>query len=454
MIVPVLLSILLLSVLPGVVGAAPQPIEEGKVYVIKAGTLYDDEGRALEPAVILVRGTRIVQVAQELEMPEGAEILSCEEGGFLTPGLIDAASRTGVVRPSSWAEHASEVIPHLDNIHALDLTSKQFDRLVEQGVTSVYVTPDPASVIGCQGTVVKTSGPAEERILKQSADVKASLGPEGWQRGSRNRSPRGAVDFRTRRPTTRMGMAWVFRKAFYDAAAYLLEKREGRLSESEHDPALDALAMVLEKKMPLRIQAREDIDIWSAIRMCKEFGLNFILEEGTEAYRCIPELKASGVPVIFGPITLERSSGSGGSRRGYQGRGGGRLRHCLNTAGLLRAAGIPLALTAAGRLGEDALPHQACYAIRCGLSFEDALQATTATPAKLLGISDRVGRLEPGMDADLVLWTAQPFSPQAKPALVMISGSIVYKDEAWMGAPAEEAVMKSSGDSKRREGLE
>jgi imidazolonepropionase-like amidohydrolase len=447
---PVLMTMLWLSMVSAA-AAASQPAEEVEIFVIEADNAFDTQGRALGPVTILVKGSRILASGTDLEIPEEAEILACPEGGYLTPGLIDAASRAGVVDPYSWTEHASEVVPHLENIHAIDLSSKQFERLAEQGVTSVYVTPDPASVIGCQGTVVKTAGPWPARILKRSVDVKAALGSEGWQRGSRNRSPRGAVDFRTRRPTTRMGMAWVFRKAFYDAAAYLQEGTGGLADPDELDPAMEVLARVLKNELPLRIQAREDIDIWSAIRMCKEFGMKFVLEEGTEAHRCIPELKAYEVPVIFGPVAPQQRAGgrrmgqySGGSRRS--------LRTCMNTAGLLREAGIPVALTAAGRGGEDALPHQACYAIRCGLGFEDAFQATTVTPAALLGVSDRVGRLEPGMDADLVLWTARPFSAGAKPALVMINGTIVYRDEARPTSTAGDSELTASDEAKGKEG--
>ena len=105
------------------------------------------------------------------------------------------------------------------------------------------------------------------------------------------------------------------------------------------------------------------------------------------------------------------------------------LRPCLNTAGLLAEAGITLALTAGDLEGEDALPHQACFAIRHGLPFEDALKATTRTPAKLIGIGNRTGTLKQGMDADLVLWNGTPFSPTARPVLVLIGGEVAYMDE-------------------------
>lgn len=385
------------------------------IKVIQADTVHLSDGTTYAPGAVVIQGERIQAVGSDLPVPEGAEVLKVK--GHLTAGLIDAASTAGVVSGQTWAEQASEVIPQLRNLDALDLEDKAFQRLAAQGVTAVYVTPDPSSVIGCRGVVVKTAGLKDQRVVQSEGAVKANFGPEGWRRGSRNRGPRGEATFLTRRPTTRMGSSWVFRKAFYDARAYGEAGGQG-------DPSMDALVKVLSGEVPLRIQAREDIDIWSALRLGKEFGLTFVIEEGTEAYRCIPELKERSVPVIFGPVFIDAT----GSRT----RSGEYLRPCLNTAGLLDKAGITMALTAGDRTGEGALPRQAGFAIRAGLPFDRALKATTYTPARLLGLGDRMGDIKPGLDADLVLWTGKPFSPAAKPALVLISGRVVYRDEHWM----------------------
>ncbi|MFH2001955.1 MAG: amidohydrolase family protein [Planctomycetota bacterium] len=395
-------------------------------YVIRAGTVYEAGSAPISQGIVVVRNGLIEASGKDIPLPENATLFTCRNGGFLTPGLIDAASTAGVVSSDSWAEHTSEAIPNLHNLDAVDLHSPAFKKLALQGITSVYLTPDPASVIGSQGAVVKTGGPEELRIVKNGVDVKATLGPETWRRGQRNHEPYGvsAVDYRTRRPVTRMGMAWVFRKAFYAAVAYREMILDKTSPPHETDPDMEVLVQVLEGKIPLRIKACLDIDIWSSIRLCREFGLRFVLEEGTEAYRCIPELKAYDVPVIVGPLTMDPA-------RLREGRGG-ELRPCLNTAGLIYHAGIPLALTAAGLTGENALPFQACYAMRNGLPFEAALSATTSVPARILGVGDRVAALKPGFDADLVLWTARPFSVEARPALVMIHGCIVYIDDEWI----------------------
>ncbi|MBU0753652.1 MAG: amidohydrolase family protein [Planctomycetes bacterium] len=398
---------------------------ETPIFLVKADMVYGIGDVPVQGGMVLVQGSRILGAGPDLVPPEGAKTLMCKGNAYLTPGLIDAASRAGwIQQDGSWAEHGQEVIPQLQGLQGLDLDHPGFERLAAQGVTTVYVTPDPASVIGCQGTILKTGGPFDERVVLQKAGIKATLGDEGWRRGERNRTPRGQVDYRTRRPTTRMGMGWVFREAFYDAKTYGAALMTPSTVPVQKDPALEALLEVLDGKTPFRIQARKDIDIWSAIRLCREFGLSFVLEEGIEAYKCLQEIKACGAPVIFGPLFIDAGAAQAQFR--------GDVKPCLNTAGLLRDAGIPFALTAGGLTGEDALPHQAGLALRFGLTFEEALKATTASPARILGIQDRVGRLEPGLDADLVLWTDRPFESRTKPALVMIHGQIVYQDEQYL----------------------
>jgi len=415
-----------LSGLTGAMGEDASSQDGDLVYVIRADKIYGTGSDRVSEGIVVVCNGSIKAVGSSLTAPEGAIMLACKGGGFITPGLIDAASTAGVVSERSWAEHTSEMIPKLHNLDAVDLDNPAFVRLAQEGVTAVYLTPDPASVIGSQGAVVKTDGPATSRIVRNGVDIKATLGPETWRRGQRNREPYGArsVDYHTRRPVTRMGMSWVFRKAFFDAQAYRDALEQEEVNRPDPDPDLEILIHVLEGKVPLRIKACSDIDIWSSIRLCKEFGLQFVLEQGIEAHRCIPELKAYNVPVIFGPVTNN-------PRHLMEGRNQ-QLRPCLNTAGRLQAEGITLALTAAGLAGEDALPYQACYAIRNGLPFEAALNATTCVPASILGVDSRLGALKSGLDADLVLWTARPFTPTAKPALVMIQGVIVYKDDRWI----------------------
>ncbi len=388
---------------------------ENGCLVVRAAWIYVGDGTVIENGMILIRDGKIVEVGASIEAPEDASEISSGTG-VVTPGLIDAASTAGVINGNSWTEHSSEVVPHLSVLDAVDLRSRDFERLVREGVTAVYVTPGSGSVIGCRGAVVKTAGPIDKRVLIEKGSVKAAMGRDPLRRGAYNQRPYWEATFMTRRPTTRMGVVWVFRDAFYSAKRYAKDKNAARSSFEE--PALKTLVDVLEGRVRMRIQTRQDNDIWSAIRLSEEFGIDIVLEECTEAYRCLPELKKKKIPIIFGPIFSFPS--------GYRGRTGEANRPCLNTAGLIREAGLPMALTAGDLTGEGSLPHQAGYAIRAGLSFDAALESVTAAPAKLLGVEKRVGLLRSGLDADLVLWNGKPFDPASRPITVVIDGKPVH----------------------------
>ncbi len=389
------------------------------LLVVRAGKIYTGDGRVLEKGVLVIRNGKIVQVGSgAIDVPESASSISSEKG-IVTPGLIDASSLAGLINKYSWTEHSSEVVPHLRVLDAVDLRSRDFVHLARQGVTTVFVTPGSGSVIGCRGCVLKTAGPLEDRVVVEKGAVKATMGRDSFVRGAYNRRPYGrSLTFMTRRPTTRMGVTAVFQDAFWAAKAHLAEHAEKGSKTGPADPATEVLSGVLAGKIPFRVQARKDNDILSAIRLCNEFGIDFVLEEAIEAHRCLPELKARNVPIVFGPVYAYPV--------GYRARTGEADRSCLNTVGLLQEAGLRVALTANDQTGEGSLPHQATFAMRGGLSRAGAIDATTAAPAEILGLQDRIGKLDTGFDADLVVWNGEPFAPTSHPIIVVVGGKPVY----------------------------
>jgi imidazolonepropionase-like amidohydrolase len=269
----------------------------------------------------------------------------------------------------TFAEQSAEVIPHLTVADSLNLLSSEFDRLARGGVTAVYVAPDSASVIGARGTIVKTAGPAGSRFVVREADIQAALGVDPSVRGQRNRLPPGRGGQPTpvtRRPTTRMGVDFVFRKAFYDAErmAAGLPVHGADTPPAEAAPFLNALR---DGKQLLRIQARKSHDLASALRLAREFGLRIALVEAVEAYVCIPAIREAGVPVVFGPTFMDPS--------GWRAATGEAREPRLNTAALLYEAGIPLSLTANDQRGEAGLVRQASFAAQAGLPANAALEA-------------------------------------------------------------------------------
>lgn len=320
---------------------------------------------------------------------------------------------------ATWAEHSSEVIPHTRVIDSVNLLSPDFDRLLRNGVTTVFVSPDAASVIGARGAIVRTGGDLSKRVVRREDAVKATMGGDPSRRGRSNMLPwSGLVSLNTRRPMTRMGVDFVFRKAFYDA------RRDGQglpVSGADTPPAeaLPVLRQILAGEIPLRVQARVQHDLFSALRLAQEFDLDLVIEEATEAYRAIPELAESGFPVVYGPIYarpqgFRRVSGEADEPR-------------LDTARRLHESNIPFALTAQEMREEEGLVRQAMMAARHGLPEEAALAAVTSTPAKMLGLPDGTGVLEPGSPADVVVWSGDPLAATSRPVMVLIDGEVVFE---------------------------
>jgi imidazolonepropionase-like amidohydrolase len=338
----------------------------------------------------------------------------CDECGFpdSDPGLA-AGTRPGEV----LAEESSEVIPHTRVIDTVNLRSPDFDRLLAGGVTTVFVSPDSAAVISSQGAIVRTGGTSPNRVLREADAIKAAMGTDPSWLGGRNSLPfRERVSFRTRRPTTRMGVTWVFRKALYDTRAHA-NGLPLHGADVPSEPALETLGRLLRGEIPLRIQARTQHDITTAIRLADEFDLSFTLEEATEAYLCLDELKARRIPVVFGPVFVDAP--------GRRARSAEVDRARLHTMQLLLDAGIETALTAHELRDEDGLARQAMYAMRYGVSLAEVTKAVTSTPARLLGLEDELGTLEAGKRADLLIWSEAPFASTSRPVVVMIDGQIV-----------------------------
>jgi len=339
----------------------------------------------------------------------GEVILSAEEHALYASGL---APRTSLV------ESSSEVVPHTLVIDTINFRSPDFDRLVRGGVTTVFAAPDSAAVIGPRGAVIRTAGPMNTRVLNDAADVTASFGSDSFRVGPGNRSPFGTFVTRlTRRPNSRMGVAWVFRKAFYDAEKGLAGHAVTG-ADAPPGEAYEALGAIRAGAAPLRLKARLQRDIEAAFRLANELGLSFTLVEATEAYKCLPTIVNGKAPVIFGPIYIDPNGVRAFSEETRESR--------LSTLAMLMDAGVETALTAMDLREEDGLARQVMYAMRAGVSFESALKAVTLTPAKMLGVADQVGSIEVGKRGDVVVWSGRPFEATSRPVAVVMDGKIVY----------------------------
>lgn len=374
---------------------APAEQEDQSDVLVVRGTLHLGDGPALADGAVVLRDGKVTAAGPwaEVSFPQGARV-AAPKGAHISPGLVEATSFAGV--SGTYAEQGSEVVPHLRVLPAVDRSSRELKRLARQGVTTLFVPSDPSSVIGSQGCLLKANG----RVLERAGAISATLGPESWQRGGRNRPPFGSPTHLTRRPNTLMGNVWVFREAFYSAK-----------QAAEPTPAQATLREVLQGERPLRIRAGRRGAIEAALRLAAEQGLRFTLEQASEVHHVLDLIQRAQVPVIYGPMRLEGEVDSGPSPA---------------TPRLLRARKIPFCLTAGGGEGEAGLWAQALWATRYGLAPARALEAVTAAPARILGAASQVGRLAPGLDADLVVWSGAPLSSTTRPLAVLIDGKPVH----------------------------
>jgi len=328
---------------------------------------------------------------------------------------------TGVALRDATTEAASEVVPHTLVIDSINFSSPDFDRLLREGVTTVFASPDSSAVIGPRGAVVRTGGPLSERIVRDADAVQVTMGLDSFATGARNTTPsrfRG-VSQRTRRPNSRMGVAWVLRKAFYDAE----QVANGRAAAGAAEATPEALAAVQQIRagaIPLRVQARTQRDILTAMRLAEEFDLDFTLLEGTESHLCLEEIASRDASVVYGPIYMGDESTI--STRDFEVE-----ENRLTTLRALLDAGVETCLSAQEFREENGLARQAMYAMRGGLTLDEAVQCVTLHPARMLGIDEEVGSIEPGKRADLVIWNGDAFSATARPVTVIVGGQVEYE---------------------------
>jgi hypothetical protein len=279
-------------------------------------------------------------------------------------------------------------------------------------VTSVLASPPDDAVIGGLGVAMKTAGPDSfaARTIKADAVLRGAI---GQQPSNRNHPAQGRPnDFYSRRPTTRMGVEWVLRDRFYEAAY-------SRKDASRAFPGSAELLSVLDGRRPFAIEAWTTQDIRTAVFWKEEmeregFGRpRVFIDAAAEAWKEPQLLVRSGIGVVLPPFPLQGRTGDGAFM-------------AWDTAKILNDMGVPIALSSHNSaLPEARLARQAGYAMRGGLPFDAALRAVTIAPARMIGIEDRVGSLEVGKDADLVLWNGTPFEATSRVIGVLVDGRLI-----------------------------
>ena len=229
-------------------------------------------------------------------------------------------------------------------------------------------------------------------------------------------NPKNAYGQQKKAPKTRMGTAAILRELLFKARDYQQAKDAGE--KPKFDMKLEAMLPVMRGQIPLKAHAHRADDIFTSIRIAKEFGLKLTLDHCTEGALIADELAEENYPAFVGP-TFGNKSKPELTNKTYA------------TAGVLHNAGVTVCITTdAPVITLENLPMCAGFAARAGLPTEEAWRAITITPARVLGIEDRVGSLEVGKDADVVIWTDDPLTYIGGGAwMTIVDGKIVYTAE-------------------------
>jgi imidazolonepropionase-like amidohydrolase len=402
-------------------GAAAQ-----EAVVISGGTVYTGVAGAkpIEKGVVVIVDGKIAAAgpAASVAVPDGARTIDAT-GHWVVPGFIDGSSQLGLVEigmvqgSRDTGEKGKPIQPGLRTLDAYNAESKVIAVQRVNGITTALVAPQAGNLIAGQSCLVHLNG-------RRPADwlVRSPIGLHGSIAESARRDDNAG-------PKTRMGLAAKLRQALVDAQTYLAKQARHELKLKAHQkkladgeateadapepPARDlgkeALGMVLRREIPLILQAKRSSDILLAIALSKEFQFRLILDGVTEGWKVADAIAAAKVPCIIGPITEQPARPES-------------LGATMENAAKLHAAGVLFCISARDTHNLRNLPYEAGFAVSYGLPWDAALAAITANPAKIFGAEDRVGRIAKDLDADVVVWTGDPFQPRSTVKHLFIRG--------------------------------
>lgn len=362
-------------------------------------------------AVLIGDDGKILSVAPQIEAPAGCQLIDAQ-GKLVTPGCIDAHCHIGLDNEAvgwegmDYNEIVDPLTPQMRAIDSIYPQDESFANAIQGGVTTACTGPGSANVVGGTFVVIKLHGDrVDNMILQDAVAMKCAFGENPkrcYGQGGK------------KAPMTRMGVAALLRELLFKTRRYMDDKAAGKTPG--FDMKLEAMIPVLEGKIPLKAHAHRADDIFTAIRIAKEFGLKLTLDHCTDGACIAHELAKEGYPAFVGP--------SLGSKTKVE-----LTNKSFTTAGVLQRAGVDVSIiTDAPVIPLQYLPMCAGLAADAGMDAEEAWKAITINPAVALGIADRVGSLEAGKDADIVIWTADPISTLGAAAyMTIVDGKVVYQ---------------------------
>lgn len=378
--------------------------------LIKNALIHDAVNPAAVKGDILVKDGKLVQVGGVINAAD--EDIIDAEGLDAYPGFVDAHSHIGLDAeggPTGGTHDYNEMndicCPQLRGMDSYNPLDAAIPQALAGGVTTVGTGPGSANVLGGTFLAVKMYGKnVEKSAVNTAVAMKAAFGE----------NPKRC--YSSKNNSTRMSTASKLREALFNARDYMLRKEaagDDITKQPKYDMKSEALIPVLKKEMPIKAHAHRADDILTALRIAREFDVNITLEHTTEGHLIVEDLVEAGVPVAVGPSLTNASKLE-------------LLNKSWTTPGILADAGLSVSIiTDAPVIPQQYLPLCAGLAVKAGMDKFKALQAITINPAKHLGISDRVGSLEPGKDADIVLVKGDPMVSDSQIVKVIVDGNLL-----------------------------
>ena len=376
----------------------------------------DQENTVIEKGAIHIQDGILAEVGQIALKPMPDEEIIDAQGGWILPGFVEAHCHIGIqeekkgMEGNDCNETVNPVTPWLRAIDAINPMDAAFKDAVRAGVTCVQVGPGSSNVVGGQFLIMKTFGRRiDDMVVKSPSAMKIAFGE----------NPKVNYSGQNQSPATRMAIAGLLRRELYAAKAYC-EQRKSALEQGdsfEKDFNMECWVPVFNGEIPLKAHVHRVDDIFTAIRIAKEFSLSMTLDHCSEGHLVAEELAEEGYAAIVGPDFASRSKIEVQNV-------------AFKTAGILHRAGVQVAITTDHPVSLiQSLPLCAGLAVKAGLPFMEGLRAITIEAARIAGVADRVGSLEAGKDADICIFNANPMEIMSKTLYTIIGGKMVYSHQ-------------------------
>ena len=376
------------------------------MLLIQNGLLHTMESEKPREADLLIRDGKIAKIAASIHIEKDMQVFDAS-GLHVYPGLIDAHSHIGIAQEKTTSqgddtnEGTTPITPCMRAIDAINPMDSAFHNAIATGITGVMVGPGSANPIGGQFAFIKTDGRRiDDMIVLAPAAIKIAFGENPMT----NYGPNGNM------PSTRMGIASLIREELFKAQQYFANEQEGQ----QKDFTLECYRDLFAGKIPLKAHVHRADDIFTAIRIAKEFGLGLTLDHCTEGHLIAEAIAESGYPAIVGPTLASRSKDEVAQSD-------------FKTPGILKRAGVQVALTTDHPVSRiQQLPLCAALAAKEGWDEYEALRAITIDAAKICRVDHRVGSLKAGKDADLIICDGSPLDIRTTVKATFIEGRQVW----------------------------